>query len=195
MRRNHSLASKIVIAAFTLVSILAFPHITRSQLNDKPSPKPIKPKKKSPEDLAHWKFFLDSLIVETRIVDPEDQRPLVMAELADAYWLIDQNQSKKLFTEAFDAALALKTNSPVAGVLSRIAKRDRALATELTKRQLAAKSEESNEASWHSARELLKTDPKFAVELGKLSTALGPSMSGLSFLFEVARVDPAGATE
>ena len=192
MRRNH-LSITFVIA---VVSILLFPHTIQCQLNDKPVAKPIK-RKKPPEDQAHWKFFLDSLIIETRLVDPVDQRPLVMAELADAYWLIDQNQSKKLFTEAFDTALALETNSPVANVIARIAKRDRPLAMDLMKRLLAAKSEESNEAakSFSTARELFKTDPKTAIELAKLSSVLGPSMSGLSFLFQVERTDPAGAEE
>ena len=187
---------KFVVACVALLSTLWFPQFARSQRPDKAAPKPAQTKKPSP-DLTHWKFFLDSLIVETRLVDPEDERPLVMAELADAYWLIDQNQAKKLFTDAFDAAMSHKTDPPVAPVLARIAKRDRPLATELTKKLLATKSEESTSAakSMSTARELFKTDPKFAIELAKLSTALGPSMSGLSFLFDVAQNDPAGAAE
>jgi hypothetical protein len=181
-----------------LVSILLFPQSARCQVKDKPSTKAVQQTRKPPEDRTHWKFFLDSLIVETRLVDPEDERPLVMADVADTYWLIDQQQAKKLFTEAFDVALAFPKNEPVAPVLSRIAKRDRALATELTKRLLAAKSEETDSAarSFRTARELLTTDPKFAVELAKLSaSSLGPSMDGLSFLFKVAGTDPAAATE
>jgi hypothetical protein len=146
----------------------------------------------------HWKFLLDSLIVETRLVDPEDERPLVMADVADAYWLIDQQQSKKLFAEAFETALAFPRNEPVAPVLSKIAKRDRALATELTRRLLAANTEDTNSSdrSFSTARELLDTDPKFAVELAKLSaSSRGPSMDGLSFLFKVAGTDTAAATE
>lgn len=188
---------KFVVACVALLLILLFPQFALSQSTDKPNPKSSRQTKKPPPDLTHWKFFLDSLILETRLVDPEDERPLVMAELADAYWLIDQNQAKKLFTDAFEAAMAYETDPPVAPVLSRIAKRDRPLATELTKKLLAAKSEESASAakSMSTARELFKTDPKFAIELAKLSTTLGPSMSGLSFLFDVAQNDPAGATE
>lgn len=188
---------KIVVPALALASILTFPESARPQAT-KSSGKTVQSTKKPPEDRAHWKFLLDSLIVETRLVDPEDERPLVMADVADAYWLIDQQQAKKLFTEAFDAALAFPKNERVAPVLSRIAKRDRALATELTKRLLAAKSEETDSAarSFSTARELLKTDPKFAVELAKLSaSSLGPSMDGLSFVFKVAGTDPAAATE
>ena len=185
---------KFVVACLALLSTLWFPQFARSQRTDKAAPKPAQTKKPS-QDLTHWKFFLDSLIVETRLVDPEDERPLVMAELADTYWLIDQNQAKKLFTDAFEAAMSYKTDPPVAPVLARIAKRDRPLATELTKKLLADKSEESSSAakSMSTARELFKTDPKFAIELAKLSTTLGPSMGGLSFMFDVAQNDPAGA--
>lgn len=185
----------VCLAAF--LTLLSFPDGVRAQRTDKPAPKPAQKTKKPAEDRTHWKFLLDSLIVETRLVDPEQERPVVMADLADAYWLIDQPQARKLFTEAFDAAVALKTDPPVAPVISRIAKRDRPLATELMKRLMAAKSEEkeSGEGSSDIGRELLKTDPKFAVELAKLNASLGPTFSGLSFLFEVARTDPEGAAQ
>src|SRR5688500_20354149 len=65
------------------------------------------------------------------------------------------------------------------------------------KRLLAAMSEErySAEGPLGTAREIFKTDPQFAIELAKRSATLGPSFSGLSFLFDVARTDPAGAAE
>ncbi|HEU4435493.1 MAG TPA: hypothetical protein VFR51_19055 [Pyrinomonadaceae bacterium] len=188
---------KIVVPAMALASILMFPQSAGCQAK-KPPGKTVQQTKKPPEDRTHWKFLLDSLIVETRLVDPEDERALVMADVADAYWLIDQQQAKKLFTEAFDAALAFPRNEPVAPVLSRIAKRDRALATELTKRLLAAKSDDTDSAarSFRAARELFETDPKFSIELAKLSASTrGPSLDGLSFVFKVAGSDPAAATE
>ena len=188
---------KIVVVALVVASILMFPESARCQAK-KPAGKTVESTKKPTEDRTHWKFLLDSLMVETRLVDPEDERPMVMADVADAYWLIDQQQAKKLFSEAFDAALAFPKNEPVAPVLSRIAKRDRALATQLTKKLLAAKSEERDSAarSFSTARELFETDPKFAVELAKLSaSSLGPSMDGLSFVFKVAGTDPPAATE
>jgi hypothetical protein len=189
---------KIVVTAIALVSLLTCSESVRGQAKKPPGKKVVQPTGKPPEDRAHWKFLLDSLVVETRLVDPEDERPLVLADVADAYWLIDQQQSKKIFTEAFESALAFPKNEPVVPVLSKIAKRDRALATELTKRLLADNSEKTNSAdtSLSTARELLKTDPKFAVELAKLSAAsVGPSMDGLSLLFKVAETDPAAATE
>ena len=188
--------SKAVLYAVAVVVIVSLPQTARSQRKDKPVTKPAPQTKKPAEDLTHWKFFLDSLIIETRLVDPDEERPLLLAEVADAYWLVDQAQAKKLFTDAFDAAVAHK-NQPIAPVLSKIARRDRALATELTKRLLEAKSEDSESAEnlLRTARELFKTDPKYAIELAKRTAVLGPSMSGLSFLFEVARTDPAGAAE
>lgn len=193
----RTLLARAVICLAAFLTLLSFPDGARSQRSDKPPAKPVQKTKKPAEDRTHWKFLLDSLIVETRLVDPEQERPVVMADLADAYWLIDQQQARKLFTEAFEGAVALKTDPPVAPVISRIAKRDRPLATELMKRLMAAKSEEkdSGEESSEIGRELLKTDPKFAVEIAKLNASLGPTFSGLSFLFEVARTDPEGAAQ
>lgn len=193
----RTLLARAVICLAAFLTLLSFPDGARSQRSDKPPAKPVQKTKKPAEDRTHWKFLLDSLIVETRLVDPEQERPVVMADLADAYWLIDQQQARKLFTEAFEGAVALKTDPPVAPVISRIAKRDRPLATELMKRLMAAKSEEkdSGEGSSEIGRELLKTDPKFAVEIAKLNASLGPTFSGLSFLFEVARTDPEGAAQ
>ena len=189
--------ARVVVSAVTIVSILSFPQSAPGQGDDKPATKPAQRTKKPAENRTHWKFLLDSLIVETRLVDPEEVRPLVMAELADAYWLIDQQQSRKLFAEAFEAAVASKTDPPIAPVLSRIAKRDRPLAMELMKRLVSDKAEEkdSGEESSSIARELFKTDPKFAIELAKLNASLGPTFSGVSFMFDVARTDPAGAAE
>ncbi len=193
----RTLLARAVICLAAFLTLLSFPDGARSQRSDKPPAKPVQKTKKPAEDRTHWKFLLDSLIVETRLIDPEQERPVVMADLADAYWLIDQQQARKLFTEAFEGAVALKTDPPVAPVISRIAKRDRPLATELMKRLMAAKSEEkdSGEESSEIGRELLKTDPKFAVEIAKLNASLGPTFSGLSFLFEVARTDPEGAAQ
>jgi tetratricopeptide (TPR) repeat protein len=189
----------VVLKAWFVVvlALLLSPQSARCQRSDRPVQKSTQQTKKPAEDRTHWKFLLDSLIVETRLIDPEEERPLVIAELADAYWLIDQQQAKKLFIESFDTALAMKENQPVAPVLSRVAKRDRALATELTKRLLAIATAEtdSREKSVSTARELLKADPGFAIELAKLSAALGPSMDGLWLLFKVVESDPASAAE
>lgn len=194
---------RTVFPFLAAVSILTFFESARSQENQVTPSKnnAVERTGKTREDLVDWKILLDSLAVESRVLEPEPERPLVLAEVADAYWELDQKQARTLFTEAFEAALTLRTTQrnrePIAPVLARIAKRDRKLAAELTKRMLAIESEENSSSarSLNVARELLEKDPKFAIELAKLSTSLGPSMSGLWLLFQVAQTDPVGAAE
>src|SRR5688572_4396995 len=154
---------------------------------------------KNSADLTEWKILLDNLAVETRILEPEQERPVIMAELADAYWQIDKNQSKKLFTDAFDHALSLPTthkpSDVIANVLSIAARRDRALAVSLTKRLVESrdKGSPSGEQALQMAGDLLETDSALAVELAQAATSPGPSMSGMWFLFKLAPKDPAAA--
>ena len=120
-----------------------------------------------PADLTEWKILLDNLAVETRILEPEQERPVIMAELADAYWQIDKNQSKKLFTDAFDHALSLPTarkpSDVTANVLSIVARRDRALAVSLTKRlvEFRDKGSPSGEQALQVAGDLLESQKCF----------------------------------
>ena len=202
---------RAVFLVAAVASGLAFSESTWCQGSDatRPASSAVERNGKTLAELTGWKILLDNLRVETRVLEPEQERPLVVAELADAYWELDQKLARKLFIEAFEAALAVGTQAgrePVAPILSTIAKRDRALARELTKRLLGTHSEEKNSSARSAksprspksltvARDLLETDPRFAVELAKLSTSLGPSMSGLWLLFQVAQTDPAGAAE
>lgn len=152
---------------------------------------------KAPADLTDWKILLDNLEVETRTLEPERERPLIIAELADAYWQFDQNQSKKLFNDAFDRALSLpaaqKPAEIIANILSTAARRDRALGVSLTTRLIESRDKRNSSGgpAWRSARDLLDSDLGLAVELAQATAASGPSMSGLSFLFKVAEKDPA----
>lgn len=154
---------------------------------------------KNPADLTDWKILLDNLAVETRTLEPEQERPLIIAELADAYWQVDKNQSKKLFNDAFDRALSLpaaqKPGPIIAGVLSIAIRRDRALGLSLTNRLMESREKKNSLTSqaWRVARDLLESDLGLAVDLGQTVAASGPSMSGLSFLFQVAERDPAAA--
>ncbi len=158
-------------------------------------------KPKPTEDLVDWKIMLDSLAVETRVLEPEHERPVVVAEIADTYWAFDKVHARKLFIEAFDAALALEKSptrhDPVAAVLSRVAKRDHELAMKLAYRLRThqAKEKTSSDKSLKAARELLKSDAKLAVELIKGSASFGPSMSGMWLLFQTAETDPTGAAD
>src|ERR671918_2942100 len=85
----NTFLSRTVVCLAAFLTLLSFPDGARGQRTDKPAPKPVQKTKKPAEDRTHWKFLLDSLIVEIRLVDPEQERPVVMADLADAYWLID----------------------------------------------------------------------------------------------------------
>lgn len=157
------------------------------------------PRSKNSTDLTEWKILLDNLAVETRTLEPEQERPLIIAELADAYWQIDKNQSKKLFKDAFDRALSLPTaHKPgeiTATVLSIAARRDRALARSLTNRLIESQDQGSSSGgqALRLARDLLESDPGLAVELAQAVASDGPSMSGLWFLFKLAEKDPAAA--
>src|SRR5215204_5131341 len=98
---------------------------------------------KTRADLTEWKILLDNLAVETRTLEPEKERPLLIAELADAYWQIDKDQSKKLFNDAFDRALSLPTAQKpgeiITNVLSIAARRDRVLTMSLTNRLMESR--------------------------------------------------------
>lgn len=150
-------------------------------------------------DLTEWKILLDNLAVDTRTLEPERERPLLIAELADAYWSIDQNQAKKLFIDAFDRASSLPTSQKpgevTATVLATAARRDRALAKSLTNRLMESRDKEKSSAgqALRVARDLLESDPGLSVELAQAAAVSGPSMSGSWFLFKLAEKDPAAA--
>lgn len=160
---------------------------------------PTASRSKNSADLNEWKILLDNLAVETRTLEPEHERPVLMAELADAYWQVDNNQSKKLFTDAFDQAISLpiahKPGEVTAKVLSIAARRDRALAVSLTKRLMESRDKRSSSGgeALEVAVDLLETDSALAFELAQAATSAGPSMDSLWFLFKLAGKDPAAA--
>ena len=154
---------------------------------------------KDSNDLTEWKILLDNLAVEARTLEPERERLLIIAELADAYWQIDKNESKKLFNDAFDRALSLpsaqKPGEVTANVLSIAARRDRALSLSLTKRLMESreKGKPSGGQALQVANDLLQSDLGLAVDLAQAAASFGPSMNGSWLLFKVAEKDPAAA--
>ena len=135
---------------------------------------------KNPTDLTEWKILLDNLAVEARTLEPEKERPLIIADLADAYWQIDKNQSKKLFNDAFDQALSLpkehKPSEITGNVLSIAARRDRALGLSLTKRLMESREKErpSGAQALQVANNLLASDVGLAVDLAQAAASFGP---------------------
>ena len=152
-------------------------------------------------DLSEWKSLLDHVAIEAKTVDGEEDRPLLIAEVGDAYWRFDTKQSKTLFTDAFERALSTpRSQGSIRKILALVAKRDRALAVSLTKRLNESRDPE-NELSdpsgevFRTARELLDSDRELAIELAQTAAASGPSMGGLFFLFKLAEKDPAAADQ
>lgn len=87
----------------------------------------------APRELGEWQALLDDLAVQARNLDPEQERPSVMAEIADIYWNIDKARSGEFFIAALDSALALpqkekRTKEAIQKVLLLASRRDRAYA-------------------------------------------------------------------
>lgn len=151
-------------------------------------------------DVARWQYLLDDLAREARTLMQEEKRPLLLAEVADAYWDLDTVKSRELFTSAFEAAFSLKSDAKEASralrrVMTLAAKRDAALA-----RGMSEKIQESgSEGRWASAEsvsaalELLETDPAAASQLAEAGAPAGPSMDAAWFIMQLGRRDPAAA--
>jgi hypothetical protein len=191
-----------VFAVFIGTLVLGFAPKALSQDGDKKRPgnaTKTDSRAKDSNDLTEWKIQLDNLVVEARTLEPERERPLIIAELADAYWQIDQNESKKLFNDAFDRALSLpkehKPGEVTGSVLSIAARRDRTLSLSLTKRLMESreKGRPSGGQALEVANDLLASDVGLAVDLAQAAASYGPSMNGSWFLFKVAEKDAAAA--
>jgi hypothetical protein len=191
-----------VFAVFIGTLVLGFAPKALSQDGDKKRPgnaTKTDSRAKDSNDLTEWKILLDNLVVEARTLEPERERPLIIAELADAYWQIDQNESKKLFNDAFDRALSLpkehKPGEVTGSVLSIAARRDRTLSLSLTKRLMESreKGRPSGGQALEVANDLLASDVGLAVDLAQAAASYGPSMNGSWFLFKVAEKDAAAA--
>jgi len=154
-------------------------------------------------DVARWQYLLDDLAHEARTLIQEERRPLLLAEVADAYWNLDRARSRELFTSAFEAALSLKSDTGEAGralrrVITLASRRDSALARGLTEKISAAGSEGS-EKSWaraasvSAALDLLETDADAAAQLAEANSPAGPSLDSAWFILQLAKHNPAAA--
>jgi hypothetical protein len=116
--------------------------------------------------------------------------------VADAYWDLDQNKSRELFTSAFEAALSLKpgtgeASSALRRVITLATKRDAALARGLSQKVLEAGSEKSwaRAESMSAALDLLETDTASAAQLAEANAPAGPSMNSAWFILQLAKRD------
>ena len=91
-----------------LVAMILLPYATSRGQVGRQSKVSKNPESQPTPDLARWQYMLDDLALEARTVNQEDKRPLLIAEVADAYWNLDREKSRGLFVSAIDAALALE---------------------------------------------------------------------------------------
>ena len=96
--------------------------------------------------LIKWTSLLDQLIVESKTLTDEPRRPEALSYVADAYWEIAPDKSRKLFSEALDLALSIEKEKERQGavnlVITKAAKRDQALAKTFTQVMMERKSGE-----------------------------------------------------
>ena len=153
-------------------------------------------------DAARWQYMLDDLAREARGVAQEEKRPLLMAEVADAYWDIDQVRARELFISALEAALSLKSGTDEAGqalrqVMKLAAKRDATLARALSEKVMESATEKdwAASASVSVATDLLESDPAKAAQLVQAQAPAGPSMDTAWFILQLSQRDPAAADQ
>lgn len=153
-------------------------------------------------DSARWKYLLDSLATESRSLSPEKRRPYALAEVADAYWNLDQEKARTLFTTAMDLTLSVKKGERIDDaafnfVLARAAKREIALAKSLTERSVEKqKIVETDEWSLSVALNLLKRDPSSAAQLAEAFVPSGLSNGDAAFfILELAKKDITSANQ
>ena len=149
-------------------------------------------KDKTTTDAQKWRDLLDNLAIESRTLDSEEERPPIIAEVADAYWNLSRDRSKELFVLAFETALTLPTEKQtkaVTRVLSLVSKRDRSLVMLLARRLEHTSDRSLSGDVLKVARDLVESDPQLAMELGKIDASTGPSMSGLWLVFKLAERD------
>ncbi len=147
-------------------------------------------------DEVRWRSLLDQLSDQARTLSQEKTRPFVIAEVADAYWNLNQTKSGTLFMSALDAALSLKgdskdANTAIRFVLTLAAKRDSSLAKRLIER--LEKDDQTGFNSTRTALDLLESDPQRAAQYAQDSASAGPSVEASRFIFRLAKHDSIAA--
>lgn len=166
-----------------------------------PEQKPArKPERTPAADTARWQYMLEDLAKEARTALQVEKRPLIMAEVADAYWELEQSRSRELFMSALEVSLSAKDGAEEDGqslrhVIRLAARRDAALARKLTEKVLASDpgQESATTEPISAATELLETDAAKAAQLAEANAPAGPSYEAAWFLLQLARRDPAAA--
>jgi len=189
------------VASLVLLAAIVLLHFSPARCQVAPDFKPKKKTESAPApDVARWQYLLDDLAREARTLTQEEKRPLLVAEVADAYWDLDQARSRELFMSALEAALSLKPDTKDAGqalrqVITLATNRDAPLARRLSEKILEAGSEKrwARAESVSAAVDLLETDPAAAAQLAEANAPSGPTMDSAWFTLQLGRRDPAAA--
>lgn len=188
-------------AALTFLSsllILSLCGFGRAQSESrKGSPAKADSKQTEEVDLIRWRAMLDQLSDEARSFSEQESRPLLMAEVADAYWALDKDRSNELFALAFNAAVDLRSDpknprTAVSRVLSLAARRSDSLAKKLTDRLAEVSAEDPRLAasSVQAAFDLLESSPEAAIRLAEAGATLALSTDAAGmFILQLARRD------
>lgn len=192
---------KKYVALLTLLAVIALPLCAPvvGQVANGARPKRRAEGTPAP-DVARWQYLLDDLAREARTLTREETVPPLLAEVADAYWDLDQVKSRELFTTAMEAALSLKPDAKGASgalrqVITLATKRDAALARGLSEKifEAGAKGRWATEASVSAAVDLLETDPAAAARLAEAQAPAGPSMDSAWLIVQLGARDAAAA--
>ncbi len=163
--------------------------------------------------------YLDGITQKTAGLEPLEDRVRVLVEVGDAFWFLDKARAATLFTESFQSIDSLlseakedtsRINSRIAAlrqaVLSRIARRDPALAAKLM--STASLPPATPERQWAEnqgigspysetliqvALTLLKTDRQQSISLARLALRDGMSQTIRNYLQELRAIDQPAA--
>ena len=147
------------------------------------------------------RYILEDLRREALSLPEEKNRAYALAEVADAYWNLDQDRAVSLFTAAMDICLTLKPGNTASRAIRHVlflaSKRGVTVAKRLSNQLTNHRrnTERSTSESVETAIDLLKSDPKTAVELAEAVAPAGLSDDAVGvFILELAQKD-LGAAE
>lgn len=144
--------------------------------------------------LIKWTSLLDQLTVESKTLADEPRRPEALSYVADAYWEIAPDKSRKLFTEALDLALSIEKEkqrqTAVNLVITKAAKRDQALAKTFTQVMVERKS---RGLALRSSLALIDTDLSAAETVALTASQAGASFDSAWLIFQLHKRDQAVA--
>ena len=189
------------IASLKLLTVIVLSLCAPAICQVAPGGKPKQKAEKAPApDLSRWQYLLDDLAREARTLTQVEVVPTLLAEVADAYWDLDQARSRELFISALEAALSLKPDAKGAGgsirqTITLATKRDPALARSLSEKILesGSKGRWATAESVSAAVDLLETDPAAAAQLAEAQAPAGPTMDSAWLILQLGRQDSAAA--